>query len=164
MELTEDDFLQKYAKNCGHCNRNTLLPYEYEFTCLSCGFNVSKRKHELSKIQRKKINFINRLKYTEQKIFCICIDVYKIYQGGDYDKIYQVLSTLKIKKLKANNILIEKYKNLLEKSDFEQDYWSRTASGIYKIGHDSVRFLKLICYYDRSYYEKINYYDLMGSI
>ena len=31
MELTEDEFIQKYAKNCGHCNRNTLLPCEYEF-------------------------------------------------------------------------------------------------------------------------------------
>ena len=28
------------------------------------------------------------------KIFCICIDVYKIYQGDEYDKIYEVLSTL----------------------------------------------------------------------
>ena len=32
MELTEDEIIQKYAKNCGHCNRNTLLPYEYEWT------------------------------------------------------------------------------------------------------------------------------------
>ena len=32
-------------------------------------------------------------------------------------------STLKNKKLKMNNILIEKYKNMLEISDFEQDYW-----------------------------------------
>ena len=53
MELTEDEILQKYAKKCGHCNRNTLLPYEYEFTCLSFGYNVNKRKHELSKRQRK---------------------------------------------------------------------------------------------------------------
>ena len=37
MELTEDEILQKYAKNCGLCKRNTLLPYEYEITCLSCG-------------------------------------------------------------------------------------------------------------------------------
>ena len=110
MELTEDEILQKYAKNCGHCNRNTLLPYEYERTCFSCGYNVNKRKHELSKIQRKKINFINRLKYAEQKISCICVDVYKIYEGDDYDKIYEVLSTLKNKKLKINNILIEKKK------------------------------------------------------
>ena len=80
-----------------HCNRNCLLPYEYEFTCVVCGFNVIKTKHQLSKIQRK-INFINRLKYAEQKIFCICIDVYKIYEGNDYDKIYEVLSTLKNKK------------------------------------------------------------------
>ena len=59
MELTEDEIIQKYGKRCRHCNRNTLLPYEYEWTCVSCGYNVNKRKHELSKIQRKKINFIN---------------------------------------------------------------------------------------------------------
>ena len=164
MELTEDESIEKYGKRCGHCNRNTLLPYEYEFTCFSCGFNVNKRKHELSKIQRKKINFINRLKYAEQKIFCICIDLYTIYDGNDYDEIYDVLSTLKNKKLKINHILIEKYKNKLENTDFEQNYWSRTATGIYKIGHDSNRIMKRICYYDRSYYENINYYDFMGSV
>ena len=90
MELSEDGIIQKYAKNCGHCSRNTLLPYEYEFTCLSCGYNVNKRKHELSKIQRKKLNFINRLKYGEQKFFCNCIEVYKIYEGNDYNEIYEV--------------------------------------------------------------------------
>ena len=95
MNLSEDEIIQKFAKRCGHCNRNTLLPYEYEFTCLSCGFNVIKRKHELSKKQRKKINFINRLKYAEVKIFSICVDVYKIYEGNDYDEIYKVLSTIK---------------------------------------------------------------------
>ena len=164
MILSEDEIIQKYAKNCGHCNRNTLLPYEYEFTCIACGYNVNKKKHKLNKIQRKKINLMNRLKYAEQKVFCICIDVYKIYQGDDYDEIYKVLSTLKNKKLKLNNILNEKYKDLLENSDFEQNYWSRTAKGIHKIGHDSIRLMKCICYYDRSYFENINYYDLMASI
>ena len=162
--MTENEIIQKYGKNCGHCNRNTLLPYEYEWTCFSCGYNVNKRKHELSKIQRKKINFINRLKYAEQKIFCICIDLYMIYDGNNYDEIYKVLSTLRNKKLKINNILIEKYKNMLENSDFEQNYWSRTAQGAYKIGHDSVRLMKWICYYDRSYFENINYCDLMASV
>ena len=164
MELTEDQIIEKYAKNCGHCKRNTLLPYEYEFTCFSCGYNVNKRKHQLSKIQRKKINFINRLKYSEQKLFCICIDLYKIYDGNDYDEIYKVLSTLKNKKLKINNILIEIYKDMIKNPDFEQNYWSRTAIGIYKIGHESVRLIRWICYYDRSYYGNINYYDLMGSV
>ena len=93
----------------------------------------------------KKINFINRLKYAEIKIFSICVDVYKIYEGDGYDKIYEVLSTLKIKNLKTNDILIEKHKKMLENSDFEQDYWSRTADGIYKIGHDSARLMKWIC-------------------
>ena len=58
---------------------------------------MNKRKHELSGIQRKKINFINRLKYAEVKIFSICVDVYKIYEGDDFDEIYKVLSTLKNK-------------------------------------------------------------------
>ena len=80
-----------------------------------------KRQHELSKIQRKKIYFINRLKYAEHKIFCICVDVHKIYEDDDHDKIFEVLSTLKIKKLKTNNILIEKYRNMLENPNFEQN-------------------------------------------
>ena len=164
MELTEDEIIEKYAKKCEHCNRNTLLPYEYEITCFLCGYNVNKRKHELSKKQRREINFINRLKYAEQKIFSICVDVYKIYEGNDFDEIYKVLSTLKNKKLKINNILIEKYRNMLENSDFEQNYWSETATRVYKVGHDSIRLMKWICYYDRSYYENINYYELMGSI
>ena len=58
MELTEDKIIQKYGKHCGHCNQNTLLPYEYDFTCFSCGYNLKKRKHGLSKKQRKKINFM----------------------------------------------------------------------------------------------------------
>ena len=37
MELTEDEFIKEYGKQCCHCNRNTLLPYEYEVTCFSCG-------------------------------------------------------------------------------------------------------------------------------
>ena len=112
----------------------------------------------------KKINFINRLKYAEVKIFSICVDLYKIYEGDEYDEIYKILSTLKNKKLKINNALIEIYKDMLENPYFEQNCWSRTAKGIYKIGHDSIRLMKFICCYDKSYYENINYYDLMGSI
>ena len=130
----------------------------------SCGYTVIKRKPELSKFQRKKINFINRLKYAEQKIFCICIDVYKIYDGYDYDQISEVLSTLKNKKLKINDILIEEYKKMLENPDFEQDYWSRKGEGVYKIGHDSIRLMKWLIYHDRFYFDIMNYFVLMGSI
>ena len=164
MELTEDENIQKYAKQCRHCNRNTLLPYEYEWTCFSCGYNVNKRKHELSKIQREKINFINRLKYAEVKIFSLCEDLYKIYEGDDYDEIYKVLSTLKNKKLKINIILIQIYKDMLNNPNFEQNKFFSTSKGIYKTGHDIIRLKKWICYYDRSYYENINYYDMMASI
>ena len=95
MESTDDQIIEKHAKHCRHCLRNTLRPYEYEFTCFACGYNVIKRKNELSKIQRKRIIFFNRLKYAEHKIFCICIEVYKICEGNDFDKIYEALSTLK---------------------------------------------------------------------
>ena len=53
MELTQDENIKKYAKHCGHCGRNRLLPYQYEWTCISRGYNVIKRKQELSKNQRK---------------------------------------------------------------------------------------------------------------
>ena len=67
MELTEGETIAKYGKQCRNCLRNTFLPCEYECTCVSCGYNVIKRKQELSKISRRKINFINRLKYAEHK-------------------------------------------------------------------------------------------------
>ena len=53
---------------------------------------------------------------------------------------------------------------MLENLNFEQDYWSRTATGIYRIGHDSIRLMKWIGYCDRSFYENVNYNDMMGSI
>ena len=82
------------------------------------------------------------MKYAEVKIFSIRVDVYKIYGGDDFNKIYEVLSTLKNKKLKINNILIEKYKDMILNPDFEQDYWSRTAIGVHKKGHDCIRLMK----------------------
>ena len=164
MNLSEDEIIEKYGKQCKHCSRNTLLPYDYEFTCFSCGCNVIKRRHELSKIQRKKRICINRINYAELKKFCFCVDLYEIYESNDYDKIYEVLLTLINKKVKVNHILIEKYKDMLKSPDFEQIYWSRTAQGIYKIGLDSIRLKKRLAYYDRSFYENINYYDMMGSV
>ena len=52
---------------------------------------------------------------------------------------------------------------MLESLDFEQNCSSKTSTGTYKNAHDSIKLMKRICYYDRSYYENINYYDLMGS-
>ena len=34
MELSEDEIIQKYAKHCGHCSRNTILAYDFEWTCI----------------------------------------------------------------------------------------------------------------------------------
>ena len=38
---------------------------------------------------------------------------------------------------------------MMENPDFEQDYWSRTATGTYKIGYDSIRLLKWLAYFAR---------------
>ena len=62
------------------------------------------------------------------------------------------------------DISIEKYKDKNKNSDFEQNYYSRTSNGIYKIGHDSIRSMKWLAFYDRSYYEILIYYDFMVSI
>ena len=53
---------------------------------------------------------------------------------------------------------------MMKNPDFEHDYWSRTATGIYKIGLDNIRLMKWFCFFDRSYYENVNYFDLMGSV
>ena len=34
MELSEDQMFEKHAKQSRYCSGNTLLPYEYEFTCV----------------------------------------------------------------------------------------------------------------------------------
>ena len=33
---------------------------------------------------------------------------------------------------------------MLENLDFEQDYYSRTAEGLYEVGHASLRILKML--------------------
>ena len=104
----------------------------------------------MNSLKFREKNFINRLKNAEVKMFSICVDVYKIYEANDYDEIYKVLSTLKNKKLKINNTLIEIYKDVLQNPNFEQNEFSITSTCIYKIGHDSIRLMKWICYYDRS--------------
>ena len=53
---------------------------------------------------------------------------------------------------------------MTESPDFEQNHYSIYSTGVYKIAQNSFRLMKWICYYDRSYYENLNYYDLMGSV
>ena len=40
---------------------------------------------------------------------------------------------------------------MLKNPNFGQNNYSPTSTGIYKIGHDSIRLMKWIYYYDRSY-------------
>ena len=87
-----------------------------------------------------------------------------MFEGTDFGNIYEVLSTLKKKNFKRNNMIIEEYENNSEKPDFEQDYCSKTGIGIYKIGQDSIRLLKWLAYYNRSYYVNINFFDSLGSV
>ena len=88
MQITENEITRKYGKQCRHCNRNTLLFFENERICFVCGYDLIRRKRELSKNQQKK--FIDRLKYAEHKILRICKEVYQNYEGIDFEKIYEV--------------------------------------------------------------------------
>ena len=55
--------------------------------------------------------------------FFVYAQVYiKFMKVANTKKIYDVLSTLKNNKLKINNILIEKHKDMLENPDSEQNY------------------------------------------
>ena len=42
---------------------------------------------------------------------------------------------------------------MLKNQNFEQKFWSRTAEGVYKIGHDKIILMKWLCYFDRSLFE-----------
>ena len=54
---------------------------------------------------------------------------------------------------------------MLENPDSEQDYWSKTPfEGLYKVGQDNIRLLKNLIYYDLFLYDKMNYFDFLGSI
>ena len=50
--MTEDETFKNYAKECTNCRRQTFLPYGWERTCNSCGYNVTKQKFELTRKQR----------------------------------------------------------------------------------------------------------------
>ena len=47
---------------------------------------------------------------------------------------------------------------------FEEKYHSETAEGVLKIGQCSIRLLKFLRFADRSFYEFLNYLELMGTV
>ena len=53
MELSEDEIFQKQAEKSKHCTRNTVIPYEYEWSCFACADIVIRRKNEVMKIRQK---------------------------------------------------------------------------------------------------------------
>ena len=59
MPTNEDEVFEMKARNCLDCTRNTLLPYEYNWTCIACEYNIIKRIIELTKIQRQKTELKN---------------------------------------------------------------------------------------------------------
>ena len=95
MILTDEQIFGKYAIICPSGNRNGSLPYQYEWTCYFCNYNIIKQKHELTLNQRKKLSFASRIKYAEQKIIVICTDIIQIYDGHDYKTMLDVLSQIK---------------------------------------------------------------------
>ena len=92
MQLSEDDNIEKYAKACLHCNRITVLPHQKEITCISCGYIVIKRKHKLSKTQRKKNKLYQSIEKRRAKKFFLFVLKYinylKVMNIKKYMKFY----------------------------------------------------------------------------
>ena len=160
MILSDDQILQKYAKQCLSCNRKGLLPYQYEWSCYFCKYNIIKQKHELTLSQRKKLTFASRIKYAEQKLITIAIEIIQIYDGEDYNKMFEVLSQIKKKKLNIKKDFI-KYYNEMD-SNYQQTQISLSQKNIYKISCESIRLMKFLC--QKDYTSNINYHDFMASV
>ena len=53
---------------------------------------------------------------------------------------------------------------MLKNPNFEQNKYSITSTGIYKLGFDSIPIMKWLIYFDSTFYENLNCFDLLGSI
>ena len=42
MELSQNEIFQKQGTKCVHCGLRTLIPYEYDFSRVSYGYNILK--------------------------------------------------------------------------------------------------------------------------
>ena len=85
-----------------------VLSCHMNMNLLACHVDITQSKENMNslKYNAKETIFINGLKYAEKKVFCISVDLCQIYDGIEYNKLFEVLSTLKNKELKRNNILI----------------------------------------------------------
>ena len=137
-----------------------FIEFPYEYRCLICNAKAIKQKRELIKIQRKRqAKFSNRFKYAELKISVICMDVMQIYCGSSESLIAAILLLLKKSKLNFNNIIFEKYCNMLYYSvEVANDY----AKGVWAYGYEALRLVKWLLI--DKYYDNINYFDLIYTI
>ena len=85
---------------------------QYEWSCYFCNYNIMKQNHELTLTQRKRLKFSSRLKYAEKKLIVFASDVMQIYDGEDYNRMLEVLSQIKNKKLNIKKDLIKYYNEM----------------------------------------------------
>ena len=148
----------KYASMCVGCNRRFFIELPYEYRCLNCNAKAIKPKRKLTKLQRKRLaNFSNRFKYAELKISVICMDVMQLYRESNPNLIAAILLLLKKSKLNFNNILFEKYNNLLNYDSNNVD-----ANGVWLYGYEALRLVNWL--QSDKYYDNINYFDLIYTI
>ena len=148
----------KYATMCVSCNRRFFIEFPYEYRCLICNAKAIKPKRKLTKLQRKRrANFSNRFKYAELKISVIFMDVMQLYRESNPNLIAATLLLLKKSKLNFNNILFEKYNNLLNYDSNIAD-----ANGVWLYGYEALRLVKWL--QSDKYYDNINYFDLIYTI
>ena len=77
----------------------------------------------------------------------------------DYNKMLEVLSQIKNKKLNIKKDLI-KYYNEMD-PNYQQTPISLSQKNIYKISYESIRLMKFLC---QKITANINYHDFMASV
>ena len=53
MQLTDEETIKNMENIAHRCNKNTMLPYEYEYTCYFCNHSIIKLKSNYLISQRK---------------------------------------------------------------------------------------------------------------
>ena len=73
-----------------------------------------------------------------------------MYQGDDFNEVFNFSFKLEKKKVKVKDELIEKCKNM--DPDFQRDYYTKTTRGIYTAGYDRIGVRKTLACSDRLFF------------
>ena len=95
MKKTEDENIEKYGKQFTFCMQNTYHMNK-SGNVFHLDIMLRNRRKELTKFQRRQLNFIYRSEYAENLIICIGFDADRLCNGDNTDKLTECLTTVNI--------------------------------------------------------------------